>query len=152
MKGIVTRYPFSSFIFPSPVLLSALKKLKKLNIIGARWEDTPNPTQLNWARSSTCSSIDWRALLLLFQIDGMSSRISLVRGILTGDFPKEVQSWYEKSEEGHQEVLLVGRRRIVDDVVVGLEDVAHSPRVGDSELVSPVHAHRERQLIEPVAS
>jgi hypothetical protein len=88
MKGIVTQYPFSSFIFPSPVLLSALKKL---NIMGARWEDKPNRTQLNWARLSTYFSIDWRALLLLFQIDGMSSRISLVRGLLTGDFPKEVQ-------------------------------------------------------------
>ena len=66
------------------------------------------------------------------------------------NLPQEVEPDHEQPKEGHQEVLLVRRRRYVGDVVVGLEDAAHSPGVGDPELVRPVHAHRERQIIESV--
>ena len=82
----------------------------------------------------------------------MPRRISLVLRFFAGDFPQEVESYHQEPEEGHQEVLLVRRRRYVGDVVVGLEYAAHSPGVGDPELVCPVHAHRERQLIESVVS
>ena len=49
------------------------------------------------------------------------------RSELLGNLPQEVESDHEECEECHEEKLLVRRRRYVGDVVIGLEDAAHSP-------------------------
>ena len=75
-----------------------------------------------------------------------SSRSSLLAMPMSNFFQK-VKPSHQESEEGHQKVLLV-QGRYVSDVVVGLEDAAHSPGVGYPELELPVHAHRNRRVIE----
>jgi hypothetical protein len=50
---------------------------------------------------------------------------------LSFNLPQKIDSGHEEPEEGHEEVLLVRRRRWVGDVIVGLEYAAHSPGVGN---------------------